>query len=489
MKKTLLSALLFGAISFTNAQTSLYSENFEATGSSITMNTTDVSSTTTGHNSWVRNNVYAGGSGTSSCFGFAFTIGTTPAQPAGITNSPNSTYMHILSADGTNNTILNANYSPSDGGLLCFGDENYFSGMSSDISTVGYDSVELSLWWMCGGSPTAYGEIYYSTNGGSTWTSLVSNLNSTPTWTQDMFTDAQLAGQATLRFGFRYVNLNDATGSAAEPSFSIDDIEVTGFVNAPSNSISTDNVSGTTLCPEGTYTVDYTATGTYTAGNNFNAELSDASGSFASATVIGTTASTSSGSINVTIPGGTGAGTAYRIRVVSDNPATTGSDNGANLTVHNVDVSTSVSGITASATATGATYQWIDCSTMMAISGETNQSYTASANGDYAVVVDDGTCSDTSACVNITGVGIFEATNDFKVSAYPNPVNDLINLTWDEYTGLVSIKVTDVQGRILHRMSGQNGTAVINFESYESGIYYLKIEGGQKQAAIKLIKL
>lgn len=99
-----------------------------------------------------------------------------------------------------------------------------------------------------------------------------------------------------------------------------------------SNTITTGAVSG------GPFTVDctnsitdagsvaFTSSGTFNAANIYSVQLSDASGSFASPTVIGTLNSTANtGNINFTIPAGTAAGTGYLIRIVSDDPAVTGS--------------------------------------------------------------------------------------------------------------------------------------------------------------------
>ena len=73
--------------------------------------------------------------------------------------------------------------------------------------------------------------------------------------------------------------------------------------------------------------IAYTTTGTFTG--TFSAQLSDATGSFATPTVIGSGASP----ISATIPAGTAPGTGYRVRVVNDNPVTNGSDNGSNITI------------------------------------------------------------------------------------------------------------------------------------------------------------
>jgi len=83
--------------------------------------------------------------------------------------------------------------------------------------------------------------------------------------------------------------------------------------------------------------VPYTTSGTFNGGNIFTAQLSDASGSFASATSIGTGTSP----ISATIPTSITDGTGYRIRVVGSDPVTNGSDNGTNLVINNFAAPTS----------------------------------------------------------------------------------------------------------------------------------------------------
>lgn len=76
-------------------------------------------------------------------------------------------------------------------------------------------------------------------------------------------------------------------------------------------------------CKTAPFNVVYQIFGTYGSDNVFTAQLSDASGSFASPTTLGTLASVSSGSIVANIPPSTTLGTGYRIRVVSSSPAIT----------------------------------------------------------------------------------------------------------------------------------------------------------------------
>jgi len=97
--------------------------------------------------------------------------------------------------------------------------------------------------------------------------------------------------------------------------------------------ITTGSISSSSICAGAAIQVPYTVTGTYNSGNMFTAQLSDATGSFTAPINIGNVLSTTSGTINATIPAATMGGTAYSIRVVSNNPVVTGSDNGANITI------------------------------------------------------------------------------------------------------------------------------------------------------------
>ena len=97
--------------------------------------------------------------------------------------------------------------------------------------------------------------------------------------------------------------------------------------------ITTTSPSSATLCAGDNVSVSYSTDGPANSGNVFTAQLSNSSGSFASPVNIGTLNSTTSGTINAQIPSGISSGNGYRIRIVSSNPAVTGSDNGVNISI------------------------------------------------------------------------------------------------------------------------------------------------------------
>jgi hypothetical protein len=229
MTKSLLLLLSAGILSATAlAQDTLFTENFESASSSFTLNTADVSSTTTGYNQWIINNIYAGGAGSVTCLGipFTFTVPATPSQPAGIYNAPASTYMHIRSNEAFNSGVNNCCFQTAD--AFCFNVENYFTAMNTDINTLNYDSVNVNFWWICDGSNNNYGEIYYSTDSGVNWTQAsvpLPKFYNQSTWTSINVSLPAFAHQSTLRFGFRFVNKTSM--NASDPAFGIDDISIT----------------------------------------------------------------------------------------------------------------------------------------------------------------------------------------------------------------------------------------------------------------------
>lgn len=148
----------------------------------------------------------------------------------------------------------------------------------------------------------------------------------------------------------------------------------TAVTVVPPATITTGTISFTNICAGATVNVPYTISGTFNSGNVFTAQLSNAAGSFAVPTNIGTLASQTAGTISATIPVNQAAGTGYLIRVVGSAPVITGSNNGVNLTVLTATTPTTtganicigtVNGTTLSASGavSGEVYKWYDAAT------------------------------------------------------------------------------------------------------------------------------
>jgi gliding motility-associated-like protein len=106
--------------------------------------------------------------------------------------------------------------------------------------------------------------------------------------------------------------------------------------NCTQTTITTTALTKTSFCAGDSVYVNFTSTGTFTAGNVFTAQLSDANGSFTSPQTIGSVTGTSALKIPSKLPSPLASGTGYKIRVVASAPATTGTATTAAFQVLNL---------------------------------------------------------------------------------------------------------------------------------------------------------
>ncbi len=157
------------------------------------------------------------------------------------------------------------------------------------------------------------------------------------------------------------------------------------------------------------------------------------------------------------------------------------------LDVQMIDNSITLVDQTITANQTGALYQWIDCANNNPIAGEVNQSFIATAvNGNYAVIVTIGNCSDTSDCVNIDLSGLDNLYAN-SILIYPNPTDDIVNIEWEGKIEL--IEVTDVRGRLVERIDNLSGQAVkINLTKHEAGVYFIRLQNQNGSSVYDIMK-
>ena len=157
-----------------------------------------------------------------------------------------------------------------------------------------------------------------------------------------------------------------------------------------------------------------------------------------------------------------------------------------NVIINLPDATVTLSDFTITSANTSATsYQWIDClNGNMEIIGETNASFTANADGEYAVIVSGVSCSDTSDCVAISGVRIEEA-NDIKISIYPNPSTGIFNITTSSAD--INVAIHSIDGKlIINNLNIKKFNQSIDLSHVEKGIYLVKVSN---KTSFKIIRL
>jgi len=327
------------------------------------------------------------------------------------------------------------------------------------------------------------------------------------TWTQQVdFGGTSRAGAAAFSIGS---NAYIGTGFD-DNGFKSDFWE---FSSAVSLSIITGSVSGSPFCPEAALNVPFTSTGTFNGGNIYTAQLSDKQGSFAAPIAIGTLASTAnSGTIAATIPSKPKAGSKYRIRVTSSDPAVTGSDNGTNLQLIACAKVTALSA--SSVTSNSAALNWtgVSCTSKYKIqyrkqgtSGWTTQysttnTYTITgllANTTYEYHVETYCSESGSSNSGYTTIQTFTTSVRLgsglvaaaaALSIYPNPAEDVavIQFTLPLRTSPfgqsshVYIKMYDLSGKEIETLFDDDveqgdHSLLLNTNHFSKGVYLVKL--------------
>ncbi len=466
--------LLLGAsmfISQTFAQTTLFQDNFETGSSQWTLNTGS------GTNNWVVNNAY---------LGFSGLIPDTPNQPGTFVNGPQSLYMHVTNQSVCGGLgVCNANFDTGSA-------SNQNSEVATSINASIYTNITVSFWYLSAGQTgTSFGTMEYSNDGGATWVSTGTSYVNTSSWTQESVSLPAWNNSPAFKIRFKWQN----GGGGLDPAFSIDHVLISGIASV-SNSISTTNdASPASWCfnstPTGT--INFTSSGTYTAGNVYTAQLSDATGSFAAPTSIGTLSSTASGALSIatSIPSGIAAGAGYRVRVVSSNPATTGTDNTADLIINalptvsmgalsDVCVYNSAFSLTQGAPASGA----------YSGTGVSGGTFTPSTAGLGAHTItytytDGNNCMNTAnAIINVNACASIDELNTESFFIFPNPVETSFQVVGIDAES--KVELVDFSGKIISSFDKAQDT--FDVSNLSKGIYIVRITNGTETVLIKLGK-
>lgn len=128
----------------------------------------------------------------------------------------------------------------------------------------------------------------------------------------------------------------------------------------------------------------------------------------------------------------------------------------------------------ASAVATGVTYQWINCAGNIPIAGETNQTFIATVNGSYAVIVSDGACSDTSECFTPDFSGI-ASINAVEFSILPNPSNGIVTIELATTISNALISITSLNGQVIETFTTSSASTSRDLSFLNDGMYLITV--------------
>jgi len=127
--------------------------------------------------------------------------------------------------------------------------------------------------------------------------------------------------------------------------------------------------------------------------------------------------------------------------------------------------------------------------------GITNETinYTATANTYYARVVGFNGAFNASSCYTLKvqlgtasrGEELITAGN---LTAFPNPVNDKVNLKINDLQGNATIRVFDMYGRMMMQQNSTQSLTQLDVSKLSSGLYMIRVLNGGKESTLKIVK-
>jgi hypothetical protein len=121
-----------------------------------------------------------------------------------------------------------------------------------------------------------------------------------------------------------------------------------------------------------------------------------------------------------------------------------------------------------------ASIQWLNCDNNFApINGAINSDFTASTEGNYAVVINSENCRDTSDCIFFSTVGLNSLTSNlFRV--YPIPADEILVIESELLN--TPFRIFDAQGRLVFEAIKCTKRFDIAVSELKNGLYFIQSE-------------
>lgn len=127
---------------------------------------------------------------------------------------------------------------------------------------------------------------------------------------------------------------------------------------------------------------------------------------------------------------------------------------------------------------TAVSYQWIDCSTGLEISGANKDFYIPEKSGSYKVILTSDSCSKAIPCFDIVISDTKSLIDDSDWSVYPNPTLEMCKVKLYKTLGkVIDIQLFDILGRKLVSdiIANDNDSKALNLEFLKPGVYTIRL--------------
>lgn len=150
-----------------------------------------------------------------------------------------------------------------------------------------------------------------------------------------------------------------------------------------------------------------------------------------------------------------------------------------------VDNSLTVSPSALTSNMDNASYQWINCNTNLPISSESNQSFSPSASGSYAVAVTVGSCTELSSCFDFTSLD----SDTFKLNTikiYSTPTSSTLHIEHSLAEDLM-FELYSIEGKIIFKKVLIEKHTKLNISQFPQGVYFVQLTQNKKVFSQKIV--
>lgn len=154
-----------------------------------------------------------------------------------------------------------------------------------------------------------------------------------------------------------------------------------------------------------------------------------------------------------------------------------------------LDTNVNQNGNTLTAVSTQGSYRWVNCdSNYTGNAADTNQNYTPSISGNYALIISNGSCIDTSSCYNITITSILERELSKPLQIAPNPATNNLSLVNFRATDIQQLRVYNLSGQVVLDEAGLFSTTKVDVSQLVDGVYFIEVLTNNERYLSKFVK-
>lgn len=135
----------------------------------------------------------------------------------------------------------------------------------------------------------------------------------------------------------------------------------------------------------------------------------------------------------------------------------------------------------------GDSYEWIDCNTNSAIADANQNYFIPNKNGEYAVVVINNSCSDTSSCFPVLTVGVNDLNSITQFTLSPNPNQGQFKINLGKVCQEIEVEVSNSIGQSVF-IRNYRSTNEVNVDLIdEKGAYFVNVKTIEGKQTFKII--